>query len=251
MKNIATALVKAQKAFAPALKDSSNPFFKTKYADLSACVKAVIDALNDNGIALVQNCHPCDDGVSVETIFYHESGEMINCGILHVPAAKNDPQGYGSALTYARRYSLMAACGIAPEDDDGNMASRGRPAPMANPLNFAKTDASVLENRAKNIVESSVNTTLPENVEPVLRLGLHIPNKEPVFYDSMADWVDAYNAMADKVAASKQMGRDTKRMKLEELHGSNKHIIDKMNPVQIAGMNAFTAKRRSQIDTST
>jgi hypothetical protein len=250
MKNIATALVKAQKAFAPALKDSSNPFFKTKYADLSACVKAVIDALNDNGIALVQNCHPCDDGVSVETIFYHESGEMINCGILHVPAAKNDPQGYGSALTYARRYSLMAACGIAPEDDDGNMASRGRPAPMANPLNFAKTDASVLENRAKNIVESSVNTTLPENVEPVLRLGLHIPNKEPVFYDSMADWVDAYNAMADKVAASKQMGRDTKRMKLEELHGSNKHIIDKMNPVQIAGMNAFTAKRRSQIDTS-
>jgi hypothetical protein len=66
----------------------------------------------------------------------------------------------------------------------------------------------------------------------------------------MADWVDAYNAMADKVAASKQMGRDTKRMKLEELHGSNKHIIDKMNPVQIAGMNAFTAKRRSQIDTS-
>ena len=251
MKNIATALVKAQKAFAPALKDSSNPFFKTKYADLSACVKAVIDALNDNGIALVQNCHPCDDGVSVETIFYHESGEMINCGILHVPAAKNDPQGYGSALTYARRYSLMAACGIAPEDDDGNMASRGRPAPMANPLNFAKTDASVLENKAKNIVESSVNTTLPENVEPVLRLGLHIPNKEPVFYDSMADWVDAYNAMADKVAASKQMGRDTKRMKLEELHGSNKHIIDKMNPVQIAGMNAFTAKRRSQIDTST
>ena len=250
MKNIATALVKAQKAFAPALKDSSNPFFKTKYADLSACVKAVIDALNDNGIALVQNCHPCDDGVSVETIFYHESGEMINCGILHVPAAKNDPQGYGSALTYARRYSLMAACGIAPEDDDGNMASRGRPAPMANPLNFAKTDASVLENKAKNIVESSVNTTLPENVEPVLRLGLHIPNKEPVFYDSMADWVDAYNAMADKVAVSKQMGRDSKRMKLEELHGSNKHIIDKMNPVQIAGMNAFTAKRRSQIDTS-
>lgn len=250
MKNIATALVKAQKAFAPALKDSSNPFFKTKYADLSACVKAVIDALNDNGIALVQNCHPCEDGVSVETIFYHESGEMINCGILHVPAAKNDPQGYGSALTYARRYSLMAACGIAPEDDDGNAASRGRPAPVANPLNFAKTDASVLENRAKNIVESSVNTTLPENVEPVLRLGLHIPNKEAVFYDSMADWVDAYNAMADKVAASKQMGRDTKRMKLEELHGSNKHIIDKMNPVQIAGMNAFTAKRRASIDAS-
>ena len=60
----------------------------------------------------------------VETVFVHESGETLECGILHVPAAKQDPQGYGSALTYARRYSLMAAAGIAPEDDDGNSASR-------------------------------------------------------------------------------------------------------------------------------
>jgi hypothetical protein len=250
VKNIATALVKAQKAFAPALKDSNNPFFKTKYADLSTCVKAVIDALNDNGIALVQNCHPCDDGVSVETIFYHESGELINCGILHVPAAKNDPQGYGSALTYARRYSLMAACGIAPEDDDGNAASKGRPAPVANPLNFAKTDASVLENKAKNILDSSVNTTLPENVEPVLRFSLRVPGKDETLFESMAEWTESYNAMADKVAASKSLTKDTKRQKLEELHGANKHIIDKMNPVQIAGMNAFTAKRRALIDSN-
>jgi hypothetical protein len=250
MKNIATALVKAQKDFAPALKDSNNPFFKTKYADLSACVKAVIDALNNNGIALVQKCHPCDDGVSVETIFIHESGELLDCGILHVPAAKNDPQGYGSALTYARRYSLMAACGIAPEDDDGNAASKGRPAPVANPLNFAKPDASVLENKAKNIIESSVNTTLPENIEPVLRLALRIPGKDDTLFESMTEWVEAYNAMADKVATSKSLTKDTKRMKLEELHGANKHIIDKMNPVQISGMNAFTAKRRTMIDAS-
>ena len=250
MKNIATALVKAQKDFAPALKDSNNPFFKTKYADLSACVKAVIDALNNNGIALVQKCHPCDDGVSVETIFMHESGELLDCGILHVPAAKNDPQGYGSALTYARRYSLMAACGIAPEDDDGNAASKGRPAPIANPLNFAKTDASVLENKAKNILESGANTTLPENIEPVLKLALRIPGKDDTLFDSMTDWVEAYNAMADKVASSKSLTKDTKRMKLEELHGANKHIIDKMNPVQISGMNAFTAKRRALIDAN-
>jgi hypothetical protein len=60
----------------------------------------------------------------VETVFVHESGEMLECGIVHFPAVKHDPQGYASALTYARRYSLMAACGIAPEDDDGNAASR-------------------------------------------------------------------------------------------------------------------------------
>jgi hypothetical protein len=124
MKNISSALVKAQREFGPALKSSTNPHFKSRYADLAACVEAVIDALNANGIALIQKAHQADTGVVVETIFVHESGEQISNGMLHVPASKNDPQGYGSALTYARRYSLMAACGIAPEDDDGNAASR-------------------------------------------------------------------------------------------------------------------------------
>jgi hypothetical protein len=124
MKQIATALVKAQKAFGPALKTATNPHFKSRYADLAACVEAVMDGLNSNGIALVQQLSESDTGVIVETVFIHESGEMLNCGKLHVPAVKHDPQGYGSALTYARRYSLMAACGIAPEDDDGNAASR-------------------------------------------------------------------------------------------------------------------------------
>lgn len=124
MKNIASALVKAQRAFGPALKTNTNPHFRSKYADLSACVEAVIDALNANGIALIQQTHECDSGVIVETVFVHESGETLSSGKLHVPASKNDAQGYGSALTYARRYSLMAACGIAPEDDDGNAASR-------------------------------------------------------------------------------------------------------------------------------
>lgn len=133
MKNIAAALVKAQKNFAPALKTSTNPHFRSKYADLSACVEAVIDALNEAGIALVQKCHECESGVTVETVFLHESGETLDAGRLHVPAAKHDPQGYGSALTYARRYSLMAACGIAPEDDDGNAASRS-PAPVKPPV---------------------------------------------------------------------------------------------------------------------
>jgi len=126
MDKIASALVKAQKAFGPALKTHTNPAFKSRYADLGACIEAVIDALNGAGIALIQKQHPNDGGVTVETIFVHESGEMLSAGMLSVPAVKQDPQGYGSALTYARRYSLMAACGIAPEDDDGNAASKPR-----------------------------------------------------------------------------------------------------------------------------
>lgn len=127
MKEISAALVKAQKEFGPALKTSSNPHFKSRYADLSACVEAVIDGLNNNGIFLMQSCHLCEDGVIVETVFIHESGEQISAGKLHVPASKQDAQGYGSALTYARRYSLMAACGHAPEDDDGNAAVKKPP----------------------------------------------------------------------------------------------------------------------------
>lgn len=129
MKEIASALVRAQKAFGPALKQSNNPHFKSRYADLATCVEAVIDALNDNGIALIQQTSECDSGVIVETVFIHESGETFSAGKLHVPASKHDAQGYGSALTYARRYSLMAACGIAPEDDDGNAATAAPPAP--------------------------------------------------------------------------------------------------------------------------
>ncbi|MCE2713157.1 MAG: ERF family protein [Cryomorphaceae bacterium] len=120
MKAIAQAFLAAQKQFSPALKNAINPHFKNKYADLASCVDAVMDALNANGISLIQTTHPHDDGVVVETLFLHESGEQLTGGKLFFPAVKHDAQGYMSALTYCRRGSLMAACGIAPEDDDGN-----------------------------------------------------------------------------------------------------------------------------------
>ena len=124
MKNIYSAFIKAQQQFAPALKSSLNPHFKSKYASLDNCIEAVIDAFNDNGIGLIQQTHEAESGVIIETILIHTSGEQLSGGKLFVPATKLDAQGFGSALTYARRYSLMATCGIAPEDDDGNAASK-------------------------------------------------------------------------------------------------------------------------------
>lgn len=131
MEKIAPAFIKAKKEFGPALKDRTNPAFKSKYADLGACLDAVDDALLNNGIAVMQETFMDDSGVTVETVFIHESGETLRGGKLHVPASKQDPQGYGSALTYARRYSLQAACGIAPEDDDGNAASSHKASPKS------------------------------------------------------------------------------------------------------------------------
>lgn len=155
MNKIASALVKAQRGFSPALKSSSNPHFKSKYADLAACVEAVIDSLHEQGIALIQKQHPSDNGVTVETVFIHESGETLSAGMLSVPASKQDPQGYGSALTYARRYSLMAACGIAPEDDDGNAASRShQPAQKFAHTKGNERAATTAERLANEIIEA-------------------------------------------------------------------------------------------------
>jgi hypothetical protein len=127
MKEIAAALVLAQTKFQPALKNSQNPHFRSKYADLGACIEAVIDALHDNGIALIQHTAESDKGIIISTTFLHRSGEIYEAGSLFVPASQQTPQAYGSALTYARRYSLMTACGIAPEDDDGNAATYQAP----------------------------------------------------------------------------------------------------------------------------
>ena len=149
MKEIASALVKAQKEFGPALKTSTNPHFRNKYAALDACIEAVIDALNNNGIMLMQQTSMCEDGVIVETLFIHESGEMMGGGKLHVPAAKQDPQGYGSALTYAKRYSLQSACGIAPEDDDGEHATKSVQQKQAAPAKPAAQPAKASPPPAK------------------------------------------------------------------------------------------------------
>lgn len=160
IKQIAVALVKAQKEFGPALKSSLNPHFKNRYADLSACVEAVVDALNNNGIMLMQPCHEVENGVTVETLFIHESGETLSAGKLHVPASKQDPQGYGSALTYARRYSLMSACGIAPEDDDGQAASQPqRQQASKQPAQAAKLDAQQIAEITNLINETNSDFT--------------------------------------------------------------------------------------------
>jgi hypothetical protein len=149
---VCAAFLKAQKGFAPALKTSTNPHFKSRYADLSAVVEAVIDSLNENGISLLQVTHPNANGVSIETLLIHESGEKLSGGVLTVPAAKQDPQGYGSALTYARRYSLMATCGIAPEDDDGNAASKKPSSPISS-VSPVRPNPELLVRGAKSLDE--------------------------------------------------------------------------------------------------
>jgi len=124
-------MARAQAAIEGATKDSLNPHFKSKYADLASVVSAIKQPLADNGLWYTQVLHDAENAAKVETIIVHSSGEWLSNGVLSVPVVKNDAQGYGSALTYARRYSLSAAFGVAPEDDDGNAAAKASPDPVA------------------------------------------------------------------------------------------------------------------------
>ena len=125
--SIAAALAAAQMDMGKALKSSTNPHFKSKYADLGTVVDACLPALNKHGIAVIQPLVHTEHGRDVVTRFIHESGETLDCPIPLI-LGKNDMQGLGSAMTYARRYGLMALAGIAPEDDDGNAAAKSAPA---------------------------------------------------------------------------------------------------------------------------
>jgi hypothetical protein len=122
IKELAAALAKAQGEIGKAIRDSANPFFKSKYADLGSVVDAIKEPLTNNGLSYTQVLHDAENAVCVETVILHASGEWISCGRLTVPVSKHDAQGFGSALTYARRYGLSAAFSVATAEDDGNAA---------------------------------------------------------------------------------------------------------------------------------
>lgn len=123
IKNLAMALCKAQAEMGGAIKGKANPFFKSKYSDLSSVVAAIKEPFSNNGLSYVQFPIESNGRIGIETILMHESGEHLSQSFT-VQLSKQDAQGAGSALTYCRRYSLQAVAGIPSEDDDGNNASK-------------------------------------------------------------------------------------------------------------------------------
>ncbi len=132
IQKLAAAMVAAQVEMENAHKDTTNPHFGKTYASLPAVIDATRPVLNKYGLAVIQ-LPGFEDGVAtLETILTHESGEWLS-GVSGAPIQKKDPQGVGSALTYLRRYSLAALCGIGQDDDDGIAASRKPPEKAKEP----------------------------------------------------------------------------------------------------------------------
>jgi hypothetical protein len=163
IKELASALNKAQAEMSGAKKKATNPFFKSKYSDMNSVVDAIRIPFCDNGLSYSQFPLFNDKCVGVETILMHESGEWIS-SVLMLPMVKQDPQAAGSAITYARRYSLQSIAGIPSEDDDGNHASKASPSkpiasrPTVNIVEVAKECGWTLQQVCESFGDPSIKS---------------------------------------------------------------------------------------------
>lgn len=163
-RTLSVDLVAAFAEIEGAAKDKVNPAFRSKYADIGSVIDAIKPVLARHSLAFYQRPQPSDDGVLVQTLLRHASGEEVDLGTLYVPANKKDAQGFGSALTYARRYALMTAFGVPAEDDDGNAAvatarpSEGEDQPGNGPAPRTKLEGQFTSKTAlKNAVMGIAN----------------------------------------------------------------------------------------------
>ena len=153
MKQIASALLKAQKEMGTAIKDASNPFFKSKYADLNSIREACMPALNQNGIVVLQPTIHLDGKNFVKTLLLHESGEFMECLTEIIYSKVNDAQSQGSGITYARRYGLQSFVNVGAEDDDGNKASTHKEVIATITVNPTLPSSGDKFNKAKKFIQ--------------------------------------------------------------------------------------------------
>lgn len=206
---ISKALLKVQRSITFAHTDSDNPFFKSKYADLPTVIDAVKPQLNDNEIVYIQTPSPSEAGtLALTTRLLHVSGEWIE-DMAVVPLPKADPQGYGSAMTYARRYSLAAITGLYQDDDDGNAASlsksvampKAKAAPVAAPTAApaagkpAKPGMASEKQRAFLFAKSRAAGIKEEEFKAYLLEKFKIESTRDLRWqdiDTVVKWIDSY-----------------------------------------------------------
>lgn len=186
---ISAALVKAQSEMGNATKGASNPFFKSKFADLNSVREATIPVLNAHGISVLQPTVTDGSKSYVETLLLHESGEYLSGQYEIVYGKANDPQAFGAAVSYARRYSLQAMLNIGAEDDDAESAmGRGKAASNSKPAqaHAAPAKLDVESATAGDLIGSGLGPKTDE--APVKKGGFGVKKTEVVSAGSEDGW---------------------------------------------------------------
>ena len=168
---VAGALLRAQKKMDTVSKDASNPFYKSKYADINSFLEVAVEALNSEGISVLQPAYSDTSGHFVETTLLHETGEYISSKPLRLELSKIDMQQLGSAITYGRRYQLQSLLGMRAEDDDAE-STMGRSKPA-----YKQTPKANLVAKAEEIEK----TLAPEHKKEVVELGKEPPQSQTFF----------------------------------------------------------------------
>jgi len=227
--DVAKALIEAQKVLDNVAKDSDNPHFKSKYVSLAAVRDVVYPAFNDAGFSIMQYAVTLENGgLQVVTKLTHESGEEIVFEGPAVTLAKSDAQGVGSAITYLRRYNLLAIAGIAPEDDDGNSASD------TDKKGDIKGTAAGRNVTAKRASDAPKETTHEQQVREFLKL------ENPVFSDKLNDG-DFCQRMQDAAHLAPDLETINRLVK------SNRARIDKLDGATTEALRATIGNAREQI----
>ena len=177
-------------------KNGDNPFLKSRYVQLEGVVDAIDNALQDTGLAYTQEVVSEGNQVSVTTLIFHSSGQFIELGPLSVPVAKNDAQAFGSAETYARRYSLSAAFGITSDLDDDGTAAGVNP-PKAQPRRVNKPSGSIDHTTVK-----AVKTLIMEQFNKMPAVNKNGEPKPKTVNELAEIWVGLANAKFGSKATS-------------------------------------------------
>lgn len=257
MKELAAALCRARLAFKPVKKDSTNPHFRSKFASLESVLEATNEALAAEGLAVVQFPSSKKGFPTLRTILVHTSGESLEDEML-LNAVKNDPQGQGSAITYARRYALMSVLGLAAEDDDGNTASvsdkggaeKTRQAEQrSESVNKPSRETTVGDPSSSQEAEGGSPFKVPDKARAKARAKAE-PDQRPVA-GREADLADPatikhLESMVDAIAALRGVGSDKVLKALEQDFGPT-HL---MTEAQAAEAQAKLVAWKKQLERS-
>ena len=198
---LAAALSKAQASITGAVKDSANPFFKSKYADLASVMDAIRMPFAAAGLSYIQG-GVCDNGTwYMETMLMHSSGQYLTYRYPIICAKQNDPQAFGAATTYSRRFALSAIAGVSQVDDDGNYAHQSQPAvvkievkPEVKP-EVKTTDGIISEGQRKRLFAISKESLwTQDNVKDYIKSHGFESTKDisTAKYDMICDYIKSF-----------------------------------------------------------